>query len=445
MATTHESAPHLIKHIGLGQGVALYVGAILGAGILVLPGQVATLAGPASLLSWGFACLMGVPLAILFARLATTYPDAGGVATYVRHAFGSLAGGMTGWLYFVAGSVGQTIVPLTGGYYVANAWHLGSAWDYVIAAGILTVAVGTNLAGLKAGARLQLSLAAAVAAALVLTIAVSASRMRTHNLTPFAPHGLAPIGSGVIVLFFAFAGWEAVGHLVGEFRDADRDVPKAVTITIIVITALYLGIAAAVVLTGTYGSPAIDRVAIALLLQHVFGAGAGAVAALIAVIISLGTTNAFIAGVSRLGYSLGRDGWLPHPVARVSATGVPRGGIALVASIAYAGIAIAWARGRGTETLIVVPSTLVVTVYLLAAAAGVKLLNGIGRACAAITVFMTLLVAPSAATHVLIPLTVASLALLSRLLCHQRTHCASAESAMSQRRDQASRKGCRHG
>lgn len=179
-----------------------------------------------------------------------------------------------------------------------------------------------------------------------------------------------------------------------------------------------------------------------MLLQHVFGAGAGAVAALIAVIISLGTTNAFIAGVSRLGYSLGRDGWLPHSVSRVSVAGVPCGGIALVAAIAYAGIAIALARGWGTETLIVVPSTLVVTVYLLAAAAGVKLLNGMGRACAAVTVTVTLLVAPSAAAHVLIPFTVATLALLTRLLCRRRTHRASAESASSQRGDRASREGC---
>lgn len=415
--STGQSTGHLVKHIGLGHGVALYVGAILGAGVLVLPGQVATLAGPASLVSWIFACAMGVPLAIMFARLATAYPDAGGVATYVRTAFGSTAGGVTGWLYFVAGSVGQTIVPLTGGYYVAHAWHLGAGWAYLVAAVILAVATATNLAGLKAGARLQLTLAGAVAAALVVTVAISVPHMRVDNLTPFAPHGIAPIGSAVIVLFFAFAGWEAVGHLVGEFRDADRDVPKAVATTIIVVTVLYVGTAAAVVLTGTYGSPAVDRVAIGRLLQSSLGSNAGVAAAIIAVIISLGTTNAFVAGVSRLGYSLGRDGWLPRPVGRVSASGIPRGGIVLVATVAYGGLGVAAVRGWGTETLVVVPSTLVVAVYLLAAAAAVKLLTGAGRVCAVLTVLLTLIVTPSAAGHALIPLVVAALALLARALC----------------------------
>lgn len=115
----------MTRHIGLGHGIALYVSAILGAGVLVLPGQVASLAGPASLLSWAFACATGVPLAWMFAGLARSYPDAGGVATYVRQAFGPTTGGLTGWLYFIAGSVGQTIVPLTGGYYVAQALQLG--------------------------------------------------------------------------------------------------------------------------------------------------------------------------------------------------------------------------------------------------------------------------------------------------------------------------------
>ena len=283
---------------------------------------------------------------------------------------------------------------------------------------ILAVATVANLAGLKAGARLQLTLAGAVAAALVVTVAISVPHMRVDNLTPFAPHGIAPIGSAVIVLFFAFAGWEAVGHLVGEFRDADRDVPKAVATTIIVVTVFYVGTAAAVVLTGTYGSPAVDRVAIGRLLQSSLGSNAGVAAALIAVIISLGTTNAFVAGVSRLGYSLGRDGWLPRPVGRVSASGIPRGGIVLVATIAYGGLGVAAVRGWGTETLVVVPSTLVVAVYLLAAAAAVKLLTGAGRVCAVLTVLLTLIVTPSAAGHALIPLIVAALALLAHALHH---------------------------
>lgn len=78
----------LTRTITLPQAVALYVGAVVGAGVLILPGTAATLAGPASLLAWAFDCLLGIPLALTFAALAARRPDAGGVATFTAEAFG---------------------------------------------------------------------------------------------------------------------------------------------------------------------------------------------------------------------------------------------------------------------------------------------------------------------------------------------------------------------
>ncbi|WP_252444943.1 APC family permease [Pseudonocardia humida] len=404
----------LVRHIGLGHGVALYVSAVLGAGVLVLPGQVASMAGPASLLSWVFACVMGVPLAWMFAALARRHPDAGGVATYVGRAFGPAVGGLTGWLYFAAGSVGQTVVPLTGGYYVADALGLGPGGAFAVAGAILAAAVAANLAGARVSSRAQVVLATGVATALVVAILAAAPRMSVDRLTPFAPHGFAAVGAGVIVLFFAFAGWEAVGHLAGEFRDPDRDLPRAVAATVAIVTVLHLGVAAAVVLTGTYGSERVDHVAIGLLLRGALGGAAAPVAAVVAVVISLGTTSAFIAGVSRLGLSLAEQGWLPRPVARIHRTGVPVGGIVAVGLVAAGGLALAAALGWGTETLVVTPSTLVVAVYLLAAAAGARLLRGAPRFCAVATIVLTALVVPTAAENVLIPVVVVVLAVACR-------------------------------
>ncbi|GAA1554255.1 APC family permease [Brevibacterium picturae] len=413
MDKSKANTGQLTAHIGLWQGVALYVSAIVGAGVLVLPGQIASSAGPASLVSWLVACLIGALLALLFVGLARRLPGAGGIATYVGEAYGATAGGLAGWVYFVAGAVGQTIVPLTGGYYVAEAFSLSSGWAYLVAAGILAVAVGANLAGAKVSTGAQLGLALSVSLALLITIVVTIPRMDSAQLTPFAPHGLPSIGGGVIVLFFAFAGWEAVAHLVGEFRKPNRDVPRAVGITIIIVTVLYLGTAAAVVLTGTYGSPETDRIAIGLLLQEAFGGYSALAAAIMAVVISLGTTNAFIAGVSRLGYSLAKEKWLPRPAAYVS-NSVPVGGVLAVALIAFVGLGLAWLMSWGTETLVVIPSTLVVFVYLAAAVAGVKLLKGRERAAAAVSVVLIAVVVPSSLGYVLIPLIVIGVALIMR-------------------------------
>lgn len=418
----------LARTISLPQAIALYVSAVLGAGVLVLPGQVASMAGPASLAAWGFACLLGVPLAVMFAHLGRRFPDAGGVSTYLERAFGSFAGGVGGWWYFVAGSVGQTIVPLTGGYYVTEALGLGQGWAYAVAAVILGVAVIANCFGARVSARAQVGLAVGVAVILILAIVAAVPAMDSSRLHPFAPHGLGGVGQAVIVLFFAFAGWEAVAHLAEEFRDSSRDLIRATSATIVIVTVLYLGVAAAVVLTGSYGSPQADRVAIGRLLSGAFGSGAGTAAAVAAVVISLGTTNAFVASVSRLGYALARGRWLPASVSRTTSGGTPIGGILLVAAVAYAGLSLAAVNGWGTEQLVVVPATLVVFVYLAAAAAGIRLLAGLGRYCSIATVVLTVAVLPAALEHLLIPGAVAAAAATYALVSRRRRRICRSES-----------------
>jgi amino acid efflux transporter len=87
--------------IGVGQGTAIYVAAILGAGILALPSLAAKVAGPASILSWVGLVLLSIPIAATFAALGARYPDGGGVATFVSKAFGRRASAVVGyWFYF---------------------------------------------------------------------------------------------------------------------------------------------------------------------------------------------------------------------------------------------------------------------------------------------------------------------------------------------------------
>lgn len=105
-SSSAETSP-LQGTIGYGQAVALYVGAVLGAGVLVLPGQVASAAGPASLVSWLFMGLLGLPLAMTFAALATRFPDPGGISTYATRAFGPTAGGSPGGSTSLPGRSGR--------------------------------------------------------------------------------------------------------------------------------------------------------------------------------------------------------------------------------------------------------------------------------------------------------------------------------------------------
>jgi amino acid efflux transporter len=261
---------------------------------------------------------------------------------------------------------------------------------------------------------MQITLAVGVALILITAAACAVPDLRLTRLHPFTPHGLTGVGRAVVILFFAFAGWEAITHLSGEFRNVQRDLRYATRITITVVVTLYLTTAAAVVLTGTYGDPHTDGLAIGLMVQHTLGVGAAMAAAVAALIISLGTTNAFIASVSRLGYALSRDGWMPGPLERISSRQVPSTSIAVVGSIGAGGLLLAWLQRWGTQNIVAIPSTLVIVTYLVGMSSGVKLLSGRERGVAALALALTVCTVPFALTHALVPVGVAAAAIAYR-------------------------------
>lgn len=97
-----EAAARPAGRLTVGQGTALYVGAVLGTGVIALPALAARAAGPASLIAWLGLVILSVPLAMTFAALGARYPDAGGVSTYVRYAFGPRAAAVVGWCFYFA-------------------------------------------------------------------------------------------------------------------------------------------------------------------------------------------------------------------------------------------------------------------------------------------------------------------------------------------------------
>src|SRR5207244_6807790 len=140
----------------------LYAGAVIGAGVLILPGVGAGKAGPASLLAWGFDGCLGIPVALTLAALAARFPDAGGVSVFAARAFGGAVGAVVGWFYFFAAAVAQALVTLTGAHYGADAFGWDRSKTFAVAASILLLAVVANVCGLRVSGRVPLGLAGAV-------------------------------------------------------------------------------------------------------------------------------------------------------------------------------------------------------------------------------------------------------------------------------------------
>ncbi|MGN9846266.1 APC family permease [Nonomuraea sp. H19] len=288
-----------------GQGTALLVGAVLGPGMLVLPHLAAAAAGPASVLAWAGLLALSVPVALTFAALGARYPDGGGVASFVGLAFGRHAAAVAGWWFYGAVPIGTVAGALVGGQYVEACFGV----DATLAAWLIMIAAfGANTAGLRTSGRLQIGFVVLLVGLLAAAVITAAPHVDPANFTPFAPYGLAGVAGAAGVLMFAFVGWEAASHLSAEFADRTNGLVRATVVTLVVISVLYVGVS--VTSVGVLGAD-MTGVPLTAMLELGLGDVARPVTGVVAVLLTFGAVNTYIAGAARLGAALARDGALP--------------------------------------------------------------------------------------------------------------------------------------
>ncbi|WP_131738113.1 APC family permease [Actinomadura roseirufa] len=390
--------------LGLGQGTALLVGAMLGPGVLALPHLASAAAGPASIVAWAALLALSVPVALTFAALGARHPDGGGVATFAARAFGPRTAMAAGYCFYAVVPVGTLAGAMIGGDYVAAATGLGRPAAAGTTLALLLAAFASNLGGLRLSGRVQLVLVAALAAVLVLAVVLAGPHVRAGNFTPFAPHGPLGVAHAAGVLFFAFAGWEAASHLSADFADPRRLLPRATLLTLATVGALYLALA--VTVTGVLGDRAASSpVPLTLLLADGMGAGAARpVTAVLACLLSFVAMNTYIAGGARLGAALARDGALPAWLARGAAPGeVPRRSLAVLAVPSGVLTAVVLAGGFGLDPLMRVTAACLAAVTLIGTASAVRLLRGRGRTLARVATAFTAAVLLSCGPYLVIP------------------------------------------
>lgn len=360
--------------MSVSQGAAVSIGAVLGTGVIALPALAAGIAGPASLIAWLALILLSIPLATTFAALGSRYPDAGGVSTYVRRAFGARAAAVVGWCFYFAVAAGAPAASMFGGAYVAAAFGGGFRTTVLTSAACIVFVTLANAGGVPVSGRVQLVLAGLLVALLVLATVTSLPHAHLANLHPFAPHGWLSIGPAAAVLVWGFAGWEAVTSLAADFRNPGRDIPRATAIAIVVVGVLYFAIAAASVLvlgpaSGSTGAPLAELLAIGV------GGQVKTITAVAALIMTIGAMNAYFAGAAKLGAALGRDRALPAWFAHGGSVGeVPRRSLAVVAGLSGFALGLTAITHVGPRPSVLLTTGSFVLVYIIGMCAAVRLL-----------------------------------------------------------------------
>ena len=396
------------------QGTALYIGAVLGTGVIALPALAANTAGPASLLAWLALILLSIPLALTFSALGSRHPDSGGISTFVNLAFGPYPAGVVGWCFLFAVPVGSPAAALFAGAYVQAAIGGGTATLMLTAFALVAGITLINAFGVNVSGKVQVLVAVLLIAFLVTAVSASLPHLQPRNLQPFAPHGWLAVASAAGLLVWSFAGWEAITYLAGEFREPARDMPRAAVAAVIIIGILYFGVAAATILVlgaaaGTTAAPLARLLAVGL------GGPAKLLAAVAALLLTAGTMNAYFAGAAKLGAALGRDGALPAWFAHGSeAGGIPRRSLLSLAALTLIVLVATAVAHLRVEALVLMTTGAFVVVYILGTAAALRLLErgSWGRRAALLALVFDILLLATTSVYLLWSVGVAAGALI---------------------------------
>jgi amino acid efflux transporter len=397
--------------LGALRGAALYIGALIGPGLLLVPALAVQSAGAASIVAWGSLLVLSAPLAITFAALGVRHPVAGGVSAYVREGVGADASAITGGWFLAAVCLGAPAVSLIGGYYVADLVGGGTVVATVVGLGMFATVTAANVLGLRISSGLQLALSAVLMVVVAVATAVALPSHAGDHWSPFAPHGWWAVGTAANILVWLFIGWEAVAQLAGDFRRPEIDLPRAMALAFGLVTVLYCGLAVATigVTSGTS-----SKVPLADLISVGFGRAGRDATAVLAVALTMGTMNVYLGGASKLAASLAVDGALPRWFAGDMQHSVPRRPL-LVFAIAEAVLLTALVAGwTTTSDLVRATSACFIAVYVLAIFSALRILTGRIRAVAGLALATVLVLAVFSTWFLVIPVVAAAASLAMR-------------------------------
>jgi len=242
-APLQRSPAELVRAIGRWSMVALAVNSIVGSGIFGLPAPVAGLLGRASPLAVLLAGAgMGVIIAC-YAEVASQFTETGGTYLYLRHAFGRLAGLQVVWLMLLS-----RLTAVAAAVNLLDT-HLAEFWPratqplprLAIITGFIGVLAAVNCRGVGAGTRMSNASVVAKLGALGLVCAAGIVWLTVHPAVAAPP--LSPSADSwlkaMLLLLFAYGGYEAALNPMGEARDPRRDVAFALFVALVVVTLLY--------------------------------------------------------------------------------------------------------------------------------------------------------------------------------------------------------------
>lgn len=373
----NQSAQSLVRSLTLFDLTCFGIAAVIGAGAFTTIGRASFDGGPAISLLFVITAVACLFSALCYAQFASSIPTSGSAYTYAFVAFGELTAWMIGWNLLMEYAIGNSVLAFAWSSYFVNllegmqGWLSGFGWGFKIPQWLVqdyyssaqapaqwaAVQAANGVAGeelqrhLEAwetapslgGLRLILDLPAIVVnvlitalvivgiheskkvsnamvllkmAVVILVVLIGAFYIKPSNWSPFAPNGLEGVFKGIAGVFFAYIGFDAISTTAEECTNAQRDIPRATLLTLLLCTIIYIILS--FTLTGMVSYKELD---VDDPLAYVFEKiGLPSLVGIISLSAVIATTSVFLVfqlGQPRIFMSMARDGLLPKPFASI--------------------------------------------------------------------------------------------------------------------------------
>jgi basic amino acid/polyamine antiporter, APA family len=343
--TAPEAEAQLDRAIGLGGATLLVIGSVIGSGIFLTTGimlqELPSI--PLVLLAWTAGGLLAMSGGLTYAEMGSMFPRSGGLYVFLSEAYGAIWGFLFGWaclLVILTGSVATVAVgfaeyfsyffPALGTDRVLGTFAMPwGPWSIsagqLVAAGSILVITAANYVGIKSGNRMNavlttMKVAALVAVPVLALVYLRVDPVLTPVVPPTAARPLVSFGIVMIAVMWTYEGWYYVAFAAGEIKNAARNVPRALIFGTTALTAIYVTVNVAYVLSLTIEEMSgVVRIAEKMVTTLVGPIGASLVAGTV-VISTFGCNVAGVIASSRTCFAMAADRRFFPAAARVHPT-----------------------------------------------------------------------------------------------------------------------------
>jgi len=301
----------LVRGIRRWDLVAICINGIIGAGIFGLPSKVYALIGTYSIIAFVVCALVVALIILCFAEVSSRFEGTGGPYLYAREAFQPAVAFEIGWLIWLVRVTAFAANCNLLINYLSFFWMQATAplWRASIIVLVVAVLALINVLGIRQAAIVSNIFTVGKLVPIVIFIAVGLFFLNPQAYVPGPGPTTAAFSKSVLLLIYAFTGFEMATIPAGEVKDPQRNLPRALLIAIFVVAVLYIGIQ--IVCVGTLPELAESQKPLADAGSHFLGTAGGAIISAGAIVSIIGNLNILLLAGSRLSFAMAEQKQLP--------------------------------------------------------------------------------------------------------------------------------------